>query len=47
MKFTQDQLDLILKALEYYQQDMELDDFDSFEEFEQAEEELQNIINLI
>ena len=47
MEFTQTQLNLILQAVEYYRENMQLDDFDSFEEFDQVQEQLDIIINVI
>jgi hypothetical protein len=44
---TQEQIDIIVEALDQYQAQMELDDFDSFKEHDERFEEVSDIMDLL
>lgn len=44
---TQEQIDIIIEALEQYQAQMELDDFDTFDEYDEREQDVSDIIELL
>jgi hypothetical protein len=44
---TQEQIDIIVEALDQYQAQMELDDFDSFEEFDERAQDVSDIMDLL
>ena len=44
---TQEQINIIVEALDLYQSDMQLDDFDSFDEFDKREQDVSDIIDLL
>ena len=43
---TQEQIDIIVEALNQYQAQMELDDFDSFDESDERAQDVSDIIDL-
>ena len=47
VKLTNKQRDIIIKALESYQEDLELDDFDTFDDFDEMEMEIDIILELL
>ncbi len=47
VKLTDKQRDIIIKALESYQEDLELDDFDTFDDFDEMEMEIDTILELL
>ena len=44
---TQEQISIIVEALDQYQSQMELDDFDSFDEFDKREKDVSDIVDLL
>ena len=44
---TQEQIGIIIEALEQYQAQMQLDDFDTFDEYDEREQDVSDIIKLL
>ena len=44
IELTEKEQQIIVKALESYQENLQLDDFDSFEEYDEEDESIDNLL---
>jgi hypothetical protein len=47
IQITEEQGKILVKALESYQEDLQLDDFDSFDDFDNENEQINSLLEII